>query len=89
MKFLPVSVALAFSAAAGIVTMGAALPPPVAPHAPEAVNPVHDVTQQKKRRKPADCHRDVRTHRIDGVMIRHRHVGDDCAVREVRKVDSY
>lgn len=36
------------------------------------------------QRKPADCHRDVRTHRIHGVRIRHRHVGDDCAVREVR-----
>lgn len=38
-----------------------------------------------ERRKPADCHRDVREHRIGGVMLRHRHVGDDCQVREVRR----
>lgn len=37
-----------------------------------------------RRRPSADCHRDVRTHRVDGVMLRHRHVGDDCTIREVR-----
>lgn len=47
---------------------------------------------QKKRQDyywnaQADCHRDVRTHRINGVKIRHRHVGDDCRVREVRQVN--
>ena len=31
-----------------------------------------------------DCHRDIRTHWINGVKVRHRHVGDDCRVREVR-----
>lgn len=36
------------------------------------------------QRRPVDCHRDVRTHRIWGVLIRHRHVGTDCRVREVR-----
>lgn len=43
------------------------------------------VEQQGEIRRPsADCHRDVRTHRVDGVMLRHRHVGDDCRIREVR-----
>lgn len=32
-----------------------------------------------------DCHRDIRTHRINGVQVRHRHVGDDCEVRIVRQ----
>lgn len=31
-----------------------------------------------------DCHRDVRTHRIYGARIKHRHVGPNCEVREVR-----
>lgn len=35
------------------------------------------------KRRIVDCHRDVQRHRIGGVMIRHRHVGDDCAIREV------
>lgn len=39
------------------------------------------------RRKPADCHRDVRTHRIGGVKITHRHVGDRCQIRPVQKVN--
>ena len=39
--------------------------------------------------KPADCHRDVRTHRINGVRIKHRHVGSDCSVREVRSGNSF
>jgi hypothetical protein len=38
-------------------------------------------------RNYSDCHRDVRTHRIYGVMVKHRHVGDDCQVREVRSVN--
>jgi hypothetical protein len=32
-----------------------------------------------------DCHRDVRTHRINGEMVRHRHVGDNCEIRIVRQ----
>ncbi|XJO04464.1 hypothetical protein ACHMW7_12460 [Aminobacter sp. UC22_36] len=40
--------------------------------------------RETRRRPSADCHRDVRTHRVDGVMLRHRHVGDDCRIREVR-----
>ncbi len=35
-----------------------------------------------------DCHRDVRTHRIRGEWVRHRHVGEDCAVRVVRQAES-
>jgi hypothetical protein len=35
--------------------------------------------------QPADCHRDVRTHRVGGVKLTHRHVGDDCQIREVRR----
>lgn len=44
---------------------------------------------KEERRRPADCHRDVRTHRIGGVMITHRHVGDRCQVRQVRKLNSF
>jgi hypothetical protein len=32
-------------------------------------------------RRLRDCHADVRRHPINGVMIWHRHVGPDCAVR--------
>ncbi len=35
-----------------------------------------------------DCHRDVRTHRIYGERVRHRHVGENCAVRVVRQAES-
>lgn len=35
-------------------------------------------------RRHFDCHRDVRTHRIGGIKLKHRHVGDNCAIREVR-----
>lgn len=40
---------------------------------------------RNERRTPADCHRDVRTHRINGEMVTHRHVGPDCAIRVVRR----
>ncbi|MBA3447433.1 MAG: hypothetical protein H0T56_07460 [Pseudaminobacter sp.] len=33
----------------------------------------------------SDCHRSVRTHRVDGLRLRHRHVRDDCRIREVRQ----
>lgn len=36
-----------------------------------------------------DCHRDVRTHRIGGVLVTHRHVGEDCQVRVVKKMNSF
>lgn len=32
-------------------------------------------------RRLRDCHADVRRHPINGVMVWHRHVGVDCAVR--------
>ena len=44
-----------------------------------------DDLQQQLRTRPVDCHRDVRTHRINGVLVRHRHVGDNCEVRVVRQ----
>lgn len=34
-------------------------------------------------RRIVDCHRSVRTHRVGGIMLKHRHVGDNCAIREV------
>ena len=37
------------------------------------------------RRRSVDCHRDVRTHRINGEFVRHRHVGENCDVRVVRR----
>jgi hypothetical protein len=39
----------------------------------------------QQRRQYVDCHRDVRTHRIDGYMLTHRHVGDRCTVRTVNR----
>ena len=39
------------------------------------------------RKKPFDCHRDVRTHRIGGAMVTHRHVGDRCQIRQVRQAN--
>ncbi len=36
-------------------------------------------------RRVVDCHRDVRTHRVGGIRLTHRHVGDNCAIREVRR----
>jgi hypothetical protein len=47
-----------------------------------------DCYRGKRSFRRSDCHRNIRTHRIGGALIRHRHVGDDCAVREVRKADS-
>lgn len=41
-------------------------------------------TRSNNRRQYYDCHRDVRTHRIGGVFVRHRHVGENCEIREVR-----
>ncbi len=43
--------------------------------------------EERRLQRPRtwDCHRDVRTHRIDGVMVRHRHVGENCEVRVVRQ----
>lgn len=54
---------------------------------PSTSNPDRKLDKRYIRVKAADCHRDVRTHRIGGVMVPHRHVGDDCQVRQVRKVN--
>lgn len=54
---------------------------------PSAANPDRKPDRRYVRVKAADCHRDVRTHRIGGVMVTHRHVGDDCQIRQVRKVN--
>jgi len=48
-------------------------------------SPVLSGDEGNRSRRQADCHRDVRTHRIGGVMVTHRHVGNDCAIREVRR----
>ena len=37
------------------------------------------------RRVLSDCHRDVRTHWINGARVTHRHVGDNCEVRIVHR----
>lgn len=57
---------------------------------PNAVSSSSRDSRRKDRdfvRRYEDCHRDVRTHRIRGVMVKHRHVGDDCRIREVRTVN--
>lgn len=33
------------------------------------------------RRQPVDCHRAVRTHSINGMMVAHRHVGGNTTLR--------
>ena len=79
MKLPSIALALIISAASGGAATAAAMPP--------AGTPKEGSVAQAVRQKPADCHRDVRTHRIGGVKIRHRHVGDNCAVREVRQAN--
>lgn len=37
--------------------------------------------ERRDGRRPRDCHADVRRHEVNGVMMWHRHVGPDCAVR--------
>jgi len=54
---------------------------------PASANPPQTYEEQNVRKRPFDCHRDIRTHRIGGVMVTHRHVGDRCQVRVVRKVN--
>ncbi|MEJ6783897.1 hypothetical protein [Aminobacter sp. Piv2-1] len=58
-------------------------------HRPETCRPVLVEVDRLPRRQPVDCHRDVRIHRIEGLMLRHRHVGDDCRVREVRRATEF
>lgn len=50
-------------------------------------NPQQKFEKRNGRIKPVDCHRDVRTHRIGGVKVTHRHVGDNCQIRQVRKAN--
>lgn len=57
-------------------------------HEQDGCRPVLVGGRQASRRS-ADCHRDVRTHRVDGIVLRHRHVGDDCRVREVRRANDF
>jgi len=49
--------------------------------------PPQTYEERNVRKRPFDCHRDIRTHRINGAMVTHRHVGDRCQVRLVRKVN--
>lgn len=51
--------------------------------------PPQTYEERNARKRPYDCHRDVRTHRINGVMVTHRHVGDRCQVRVVQKMNSF
>lgn len=44
-----------------------------------------DDVQRQAPRHDRDCHRDVRTHRIMGEMVTHRHVGSNCDVRIVNR----
>jgi hypothetical protein len=55
--------------------------------APSTSNPSQQSENRHSRPRPVDCHRDVRTHRIGGVKVTHRHVGDNCQVRQVRQVN--
>lgn len=54
---------------------------------PSTTSPDQKIDKRYVRVRPLDCHRDVRTHRIGGVMVTHRHVGDNCQIRQVRKVN--
>ena len=82
MQFRPIALALLLSAVAGAVVAATIIPPASLFEAGTLV----PVAQQWK---DVDCHRDVRVHRIHGVVIRHRHVGKNCAVREVRMLNSF
>ena len=55
--------------------------------APSTSNPRQKFEERNGKLRPVDCHRDVRIHRIGGVKVRHRHVGDDCRIRQVRQVN--
>ncbi|MBL8581015.1 MAG: hypothetical protein JNL61_02150 [Rhizobiaceae bacterium] len=41
--------------------------------------------ERNDRYRQRDCHSDVRRHEVNGVMMWHRHVGPDCAVRRSHK----
>jgi hypothetical protein len=81
MHFRSIALAFLLSAFAGVVVAATAMPPSAMLDKSKSLEAGY--------RKPVDCHRSVRTHRIFGRMVRHRHVGDDCAVREVKKLNSF
>lgn len=81
-RSLALSVAIALAASTGSAEGGVRLES----SKPESSKP--DTAAEFERRKPRDCHRDVRRHRINGVMVLHRHVGDRCKVRVVREMSS-
>ncbi|MCX7303904.1 MAG: hypothetical protein NTV73_06145 [Hyphomicrobiales bacterium] len=56
---------------------------------PASSKPQQTFEERNQYKRPYDCHRDVRTHRIGGVMVTHRHVGDHCQVRVVNKLNSF
>lgn len=56
---------------------------------PASSKPPQTYEERNIRKRPYDCHRDIRTHRINGVMVTHRHVGDRCQVRVVQKMKSF
>lgn len=78
------ALALALCFAAVAASAGSVWPP-----ASSKPDTAAEFERKNQRRKPADCHRDVRRHRIGGVMILHRHVGDRCQVRVVRELNSF
>ena len=81
MHFRSIALAFLLSAFAGVVVAATAMPPSAMLDRSRSLEAGY--------RKPADCHRSVSTHRIFGDMVRHRHVGDDCDVREVKKLTSF
>lgn len=79
LPFLPLAIAAGFAATAAN-----------AGNLPSTAQPDRNAEKRQAWRQgwqSADCHRDVRTHRIDGVKLTHRHVGETCQVRVVRKVN--
>src|SRR5690606_29471754 len=80
MRAHPIAIALAISLVASAVSAGSGLPP---------VSSKPGSATEFERRMSQDCHRDLRRHRINGVMVLHRHVGDRCKVRVVREMSSF
>ncbi len=79
-----IALAIALSLAASAASAGSAVPP-----ASSKPDPANEIQRRNDRRNYSDCHRDVRRHRINGVMVLHRHVGDRCQVRIVRELNSF
>ena len=77
----PLALALTFSLSAAAAAAAASSQPSI------SSEPDKNYEERFVSNKPADCHRDVRTHRIGGVKVTHRHVGDNCQVRPVQKVN--